>query len=442
VPECSCHAQRDAVVQALGRAGLLSRRDVLRGAAGAGAVVALAGAVPTWASSRDGAGSGKAAAGSWLAGDLHVHTVLSHDVWAGPDDDNTGTDEAYTWGWTGGEQIAIAESRGLDFLALTDHNRTDVLREPDYRSSLLTLIPGYEHSLAGGHAGVFVPSAESLGDVVRDGAGGTGFSGAEGLADFLARVHGQDGIVVLNHPFYKRGSATAPPTWSYDVAASLGVDAVEVWNSVWFNRSEISPQIAYDDPAALPWWEQQFLPERRMPLVGGSDNHWRVLTGIAGVGQPTTWVLAADRSVGAVLAAIRAGRTTVSAQPPAMGGARLEPTVVEDWTGGGAADVGDAVKALGPLVVRTRVRNGTGLTLRLISTGQVVASSPVTGPDVVVEQPVVLPENGWLRLELVAANPGTSMLAMTSPVYTAGKAPAPVRREPSTGPAASYPIAR
>ena len=51
----------------------------------------------------------------------------------------------------------------------------------------------------------------------------------------------------------------------------------------------------------------------------------RILTGIAGVGQPTTWVHAADASVSAILDGIRAGRTTVSAQPPAMGGARLDP---------------------------------------------------------------------------------------------------------------------
>jgi hypothetical protein len=438
VHSCSCHDQRAVVVRALAGAGQLSRRDLLRGAAGVGAIVALSGSLPSWAGGA--AAGGDATAGVWLAGDLHVHTVLSHDVWGGPGDDNTGPDEAYTYGWTGGEQIAIAESRGLDFLALTDHNRTDVLREPDYQSSLLTLIPAYEHSLAGGHAGVFMPSADLLTDVFHDAGGGTGFDGSDGLTAFLTQVHGGDGVVVLNHPFYKRGSATAPPTWTYDVATSLGVDAVEVWNSVWFNRSEVTPQIAYDDPAALPWWEQQFLPSTRMPLVGGSDNHWRILTGVAGVGQPTTWVLAADRSVRSVLDGIRAGRTTVSAQPPSMGGARLEPVVVEDWAGGAEVTVGGVAHALGPLVVRTRVRNGAGLTLRAISTGQIVASSTVAGADVVVEQPVVLPGNGWLRLELVAGNPGTTMLAMTSPVYAADAAPTEVRRDPSTGPAASYPL--
>jgi predicted metal-dependent phosphoesterase TrpH len=436
MPHCDCQAHRDQLVEALGQVHGLSRRNLLRGAAGVGAVIALGSALPAWAD------EDREIAGSWLAGDLHCHTVLSHDVWGGPDDDNTGLDETYTWGWTAGEQITIAESRGLNFLALTDHNRTDALRLPEYRSSTLTLIPGYEHSLSGGHAGVFVPSAASLADVIRQPDGGTDFAGAAGLASFLDQVHSRHGIVVLNHPFYKRDGATAPPTWSYDVASSLGVDAMEVWNSVWFNRSELTQSIAYDDPAALPWWEQEFLPRRHLPMVGGSDNHWRILTGIAGVGQPTTWVYAVDRRVSSILDAIRAGRTTVSAQPPALGGARIEPTVVEDWPAGRTATVGGRIGAQGPLVVRTRVRNGEGLTLRLISTGRVIASTGVTSPDTVVEQSVVLPDRGWLRLELFARRPGVDMVALSSPVYAARRAPRSVRKPASTGPRATYPMPR
>jgi hypothetical protein len=429
---CDCARERDEALAALVRASGLTRRQLLRATAGVGAVVAMAGTVPAWA----GRGPDEEQV-TWLAGDLHVHTVLSHDVWGGPGDDNTGPDQAYTYGWTAGEQIAIAESRGLDFLALTDHNRTDALRLPEYRSDRLTLLPGYEHSLAGGHAGVFMPDVALLADILHDSSGGTGFADSAGLTDFVSQVHAAGGITVLNHPFYKRGSATAPPTWTYDVATSLGVDALEVWNSVWFNRSEITPQVAYDDPAALPWWEGQFLPRRQLPMVGGSDNHWRILTGIAGVGQPTTWVQAADRSVTAVFDAIRAGRTTVSSQPPALGGARIEPTVIEDWPHGLTSGVGGAVRAGGPLVVRTRVVNGPGLMLRLISTGQVITSDPVVGADTVVEQHVVLPAGGWLRLELLGT-PGAGMVALSSPVYAGESAPTAVRQDPSTGPAASY----
>ena len=134
----------------------LTRRRLLglaaAGAAGAAAAPALA--------------RRPRARGGWLAGDLHSHTVLSHDVWGGPDDDNTGIEESYTLGFGAGEQIQNAELRGLDFLVITDHNRTDALRLPEYRSDRLTLLPAYEHSLGGGHAGVFMPDPALLADVV------------------------------------------------------------------------------------------------------------------------------------------------------------------------------------------------------------------------------------------------------------------------------------
>src|SRR5436309_8864983 len=103
----------------------IRRRDFLKGAAVLGASLAL---VP-----RRSRAAG--APGEWLAGDLHCHTIYSHDVWSGPGDDNTGLDEAYTYGWTAAEQIAIAESRKLDFLAITDHDDVRALSDPGYRSS-------------------------------------------------------------------------------------------------------------------------------------------------------------------------------------------------------------------------------------------------------------------------------------------------------------------
>ena len=84
----------------------LTRRDFLRSTAMVGASVAL---LPKFARAAEPAGSG-----AWLNGDLHCHTVYSWDVWGGPGDDNTGPDQAYTLGWKPGEQIAIAETRGLD----------------------------------------------------------------------------------------------------------------------------------------------------------------------------------------------------------------------------------------------------------------------------------------------------------------------------------------
>src|SRR5258705_5770695 len=135
---------------------MFSRRRFLQLAAGVGAVSTI----PALRS--DALVPGGAPDGVWLAGDFHCHTVFSHDVYGGPSDDNTGLDEAYTLGHTPGEQIATAELRGLDFLAITDHNDVRSAYQPGYRSDRLLLVPGYEHSLWGGHAGVFVPDLTVL----------------------------------------------------------------------------------------------------------------------------------------------------------------------------------------------------------------------------------------------------------------------------------------
>lgn len=117
------------------------RRFLLATGVGAVGVMGLA---PSALAAQDGR---RRARGEWLAGDFHCHSVFSGDVWGGPGDDNTGPQQAYTYGHTPGEQIAMAERNGLDFLAITDHNRVESIHQPDYRSDRLVLVPGYEHSL-------------------------------------------------------------------------------------------------------------------------------------------------------------------------------------------------------------------------------------------------------------------------------------------------------
>ena len=71
--------------------------------------------------------------GTWLAGDLHVHTCFSHDAYCGPDDDNTGPEEFYTLSGDVNERFGEAKLRGLDYLAITDHN--DVRSQTRARAS-------------------------------------------------------------------------------------------------------------------------------------------------------------------------------------------------------------------------------------------------------------------------------------------------------------------
>ena len=391
----------------------LSRRRFLQLAAGVGAVAS----VPALRQTAWAAGDAPPA-GHWLAGDFHVHTTYSHDVWGGPSDDNTSIDEAYTFGWTPGQQITNAETRGLNFVALTDHDRVTALTLPEYRSSKLVLVPGYEHSLNGGHAGIFMRSVDDLPTILTKQNDGTA-----GLNALLDQVHERNGMMILNHP---KGGAI----WTYDLAPSRAVDAVEVWNGQWLQRHDVLPVAESNNHVSMMWWEQNFLGAgARRAAVGGSDNHWVSVSLVAGVGQPTTWVFAANRSASAIIDAVKAGRTTVSWQPPALLGPRLELTATELYAEQRTTMVGGEVRPNGPVAATVRVIGGAGHRLRVINSGQVAGTYLVDGPDVTHCTYLVLPRDGWLRAELYV-DPGYAMTALTSPIWAAATdAPPSVFRE-------------
>ena len=405
----------------------LDRRRFLRLAAGVGAASAFG--LPKLALAGPG---GARPAGEWIAGDFHCHSTYSHDVWGGPSDDNTGPEEFYTHGHTPAEQIALAELRGLDFLAITDHNRVESLRDPGYASSRLTLLPGYEHSHPGSdHCGVFLPSLDALPDVI---------AAPSGIGPWLDEVHARGGMAVINHPFSSNAEDGDAIAWDVPTAESLRFDAVEVWNTMWLTRYDTVAPADADNGLAVRWWESTFAPARRGPALGASDNHWKLLDAVAGVGQPTTWVYAPDRSPAGIIAGVQAGRTTISWQPPTHGGPRLLLDVVEDWSGR-AAMIGGSVHGDGQLLAVVTADNAVGQVLRLVSGGfggsEVVHESRILVPGQRVEVPVVLPEGGWLRAELLLQE-RYALTALTSCVYADGRAPMPARREISRGRPVTY----
>ena len=349
-------------------------------------------------------GHGPPPHGVWLAGDLHCHTTYSHDVYGGPGDDNTGLDEAYTLGWEPAGQIQIAELRGLDFLAITDHNDVRALTDPGYKSSKLTLIPGYEHSLSKGHAGCLGIDQKLNVDTSTD-------AGAIALRD---AVHGLGGTFILNHPFYDNG-------WGYTPA--VRPDSVEVWNISWPYRhiapkllgTPVPPEPAVSDNyKSLPYWEKSFLATGKMPATGGSDNHYRATTAVQGVGQPTTWVYAQDRSWQSILEGIKAGRTFVAAEPPLMAGIRIELTATSGAT---SWMVGDTVPATaGSVTVAARVLNAPLHSLTFVVDGVKRPAKPILLPDQTLRIRVDASRVNRVRVEVALARKYW-MGALTSPIY-------------------------
>src|SRR3954467_12918815 len=253
------------------------------------AVAALAWASPAFA-----------ARGEWLAGDLHVHTTYSHDSYGGPADDNNGPDEAYTLGHTVTDDFATAASRGLDYMAITDHNDIRPQSDPGFGAFGVLPLHAYENSLHG--------HAQMLGATRLYDNGDQSTAAVTALEDAL---HADGGIFQANHPIDPRGA------YGYDVP----VDTVEVWTLPWYYQPPFPA--ASDNDDALAYWEGWLDRGFEVGATGGSDNHWVSTTAAQGPGQPTTWVYVRRLSVGGVLDGLREGHTSVSAEPPGYAGPRV-----------------------------------------------------------------------------------------------------------------------
>jgi hypothetical protein len=380
---------------------------------------------PVWVDAADGA-----TRGSWYAGDGHVHTCYSHDAYCPPDDDNTGPEVAYSSGGTVTQRFAEGGAKGLDFLSISDHDDVRAQADPGYGSQGVAALPAYEASLAGGHAHMLgathlYPKADTVSaPAVRS------------LADSL-RADG--GRFQANHPSYKAEApfdscdqadgadpARIPLHWKYGF--SVQPDSIEVWNATTLLQ-----------PAELYWecWLQRGV---RVGATAGSDSHGATQPNL---GMPTTWVMARSRRPRDLLAAIGAGRTTLSRLPPALGGVRLLLEGDADRDGSFESGVGDSVPAGAPL--RVRAEGGAPLGwVRVRANGETLVDGRLLQPGGSVS--FAAPGAGWVRASLYladgtqAVDPGCrpigqpidtctrdlAVAGMTSPLYVgraAGAAP-------------------
>ncbi|HYO61836.1 MAG TPA: CehA/McbA family metallohydrolase [Actinomycetota bacterium] len=343
--------------------------------------------------------SGPATAAStcdWLAGDLHVHTTFSHDSYGGPADDNTGPEEAYTLGHPVTSQFAVAAGRGLDFVAITDHNDVRSQSDPGFGSGGVIGVPGYEASYRG--------HAQMLGaQRVYEGPDATA-ADVQALADAL-RADG--GVFQINHP--AEGSTDYPHDRDWSYGHAFVPDTVEVWNISRLWQPPAPSGSSNDD--AIRFWEGFLDAGHRVAATGGSDNHYLATTPIQGVGQPTTWVCAESASVAGVLGGLRAGRTFVSHQPPAHGGPRIFVEGDADRDGVFESMAGDEVPTGSPL--RVRVEGAPGSLLQVFGTGgkPIGEPVPVTGAEFTHEM-TPGPAVTWVRAEVYEPDFGAERAAV------------------------------
>ena len=228
---------------------------------------------------------------AWYRGDLHMHTGHSD----GQCPSQTGKLIPCPVFFT----ADAAAKRGLDFIAITDHNATsqyDSMRELQPYFDKLLLISGREITTFYGHLNLlgttefvdFRLGSKSVPDV-----------------DTLLRNMDKTGALTsINHPRDDSGERCMGCGWTplKPVDMSL-LSAVEAVNS------------GSEDPehSGIPFWEEQLNRGYRLTAIGGSDNHRPMLPldQLGSIGSPTTVVYAADLSTSAILAGIKAGHVFI-----------------------------------------------------------------------------------------------------------------------------------
>lgn len=333
-------------------------------------------AAPATAGHRRPQGKGES---RWVKGDLHCHTVHSD-------------------GLNSVEELAgNAIERGLDFLAVTDHNTVTHHEELERLSHLpITLIPGEEVTTYWGHANMW-----GLRQWIEFRC-----ADEESMRAVQRFVLNKGGLISVNHP-----KCVGPP-WLFQEIE--GYPCMEVWQAPW----------RFYNWESLERWDTLLQRGQRVIAVGGSDVHSIPPARPMhphGLGNPTTWVYAeGGPSEESILEGIRRGHVFISDDPD---GAHLILTADEDGDGRYEKMMGDTVQAPEGRRVsfRVHIHGGAGRRLWLICDGQPLDIIPLDQVDSTFNFSLELSGRRYIRAELrgLRGRPerGEVVWAMTNPIW-------------------------
>ena len=268
---------------------------------------------------------------AWYKGDLHCHTCHS--------------DGASSLR----ELTDAAKERGLNFLAITDHNTISHHSHLGaYASADFLPLPAEEITTYFGHTNVWGISrwVEFRCTTTPE------------IARAAELAHQQGALFSVNHP------KEDGPNWKFGL--DFPFDCMEVWQApFWVSNYQ-----------SLALWDLLLRQGRRIVAVGGSDLH-RVGTEESPspypIGTPTTWVHAQTLTMPAILDGLRKGHVAVTAGPEG-------PTIqFRAACSGRQAIMGDDLAAASeePITFAVDVQGAKGLVLRLISARGVLDSVTV-----------------------------------------------------------------
>jgi len=281
------------------------------------------------------------ATAGWYRGDMHMHTAHSDGSCSSRRGERVPCPLFLT--------VEAAESRRLDFIAITDHNtvsHAQGIRELQPYFDDLLLIPGREVTTFEGHANLLGPVAPVDFRV-----------GSKEVPDWntlLARLAQAGGVVSINHPVRPSGEDCMGCGWTprgdIDYHRVQGIEVVNGLDA--------------DTPlSGVPFWERLLNQGYRLTALGSSDSHDALKPAVSAeelpphqagaltpdviaklqsangaIATPTTVVYADALSQEAILAGIRRGRVFID-----VGGTRDRTLDLTASTGEGTSHMGDTL---------------------------------------------------------------------------------------------------
>lgn len=323
----------------------------------------------------------------WYRGDLHAHTGHSD-----------GHCQSFM-----NKKIACplflsvqqAANRGIDFLALTEHNtlsqHNELIALQPYFDNLL-LMTGREITTFYGHINIFgVP--EHIPFEVTDGD----------IRSLQQEVIDKGGIIIINHPALPSGEACMGCGWTATTDYNL-IAGIEVINgSVMRDHGERF--------SARAFWHKLLDQGYKLAAVAGSDNHnGQIELHKAGdIGRPSTFIYGSALQNDALLTGIKMGKTFIAMQPDSDRIPKLTASSAGETIGLGETLV---VKSDSTVQVRLELENSTDYEVNFYA-GKTKVTTPIKNGVAVLTLPAE--ELTWLTAEIVDEQ--KQLLYLTSPLY-------------------------
>ncbi len=323
----------------------------------------------------------------WMQGDFHVHS------------DDSGDANASLMQISG-----FAKSRGLDFVAISDHNTISqhgLIAEAQKALPDFLLLRSVEVTTYQGHG-------NALG-VSRYVDHRVGFAGVDATT-IINDVVAQGGVFSVNHPDLRLGTACIGCAWDHPVTPWQHVSGIEIHTG------------AYDlvhvlfTPTSILRWDALEAQGFRLAALGGSDDHdggTQLTATKSQIGSPTTVVWAQELSEAGIIAAIKHQRTYVKLRSPA------DPNVdfIVRKPDGSAAMLGDTVTDLQGLRFSMHIVGGAGMYAGIWRDGVLAAPATLVTSDDFTTTVELVPTGALERFRLELTDEGGDRVVVTSHIY-------------------------